>query len=68
MNKIQHMNVYQRHEFDPSSKSDMVVARRFFHNNKWEDGCPFFLEWPYLDIPSMIKDKITQYTLKGIYD
>jgi hypothetical protein len=66
MNKIEQMNIYQRHQFDPSSKGDMIQVRRFLHNNKWEYGCPFILEWPYLDIPSMIKDKITNYTLKGL--
>jgi len=66
VNKIQQMNLYQRHQFDPSSKDDMSVARKFFHGNKWKDGCPFYLEWPYLDIPTMIKDKITTYTLKGL--
>jgi hypothetical protein len=66
VNKIQQMNLYQRHQFDPSSKGDMVVARKFLLNNKWEAGCPFYLEWPYLDIPSMIKDKITAYALKGL--
>jgi hypothetical protein len=60
------MNVYQRRVFEPSSKEDLKIARKFFHNNKWETGCPFFLEWPYLDIPSMLKDKITSYTLKGL--
>jgi hypothetical protein len=24
------------------------------------------LEWPYLDIPSMIKDKITEHTLNSL--
>ena len=52
--------------FEPGSKDDMQVAGKFFHSNKWEDGCPFFLEWPYLDIPSMLKDRITKYTLKGL--
>ena len=67
MNKIEQMNMYQRHQFNPGSKGDMIEARKFFHSGKWEHNCPFYLEWPYLDIPSMIKDKITQYTLKGIY-
>ena len=65
MNKIEQMNMYQRHQFDPSSKEDMKIVRRYLHNNKW-NNCPFYLEWPYLDVPSMIKDKITQYTLKGL--
>ena len=28
--------------------------------------CPFFLEWPYLTIPDMVKDKFARYTL-GLY-
>jgi hypothetical protein len=66
MNKLQQFNMYQRHQFDPSSKDDLKIVRKFLHHNKWENGCPFFLEWPYLDIPSMLKDKITLYTLKGL--
>lgn len=66
MNKIEQFNMYQRHQFDPSSKEDLKIVRKYLHDNKWEHGCPFFLEWPYLDIPAMIKDKITSYTLKGL--
>jgi hypothetical protein len=66
MNKVEQFKLYQRRAFEPSSKEDLKIARKFFHDNKWEYGCPFFLEWPYLDIPSMLKDKITQYTLKGL--
>jgi hypothetical protein len=66
VNKVEQFKLYQRRSFEPSSKDDMKIVRKFFHNNKWENGCPFFLEWPYLDIPSMIKDKITSYTLKGL--
>jgi hypothetical protein len=66
MNKLQQFNMYQRHQFDPSSKDDLEIVRKYLHHNKWENGCPFFLEWPYLDIPSMLKDKITSYTLKGL--
>jgi hypothetical protein len=66
MNKIEQFNMYQRHQFDPSSKDDLKIVRKFLHDSKWENNCPFYLEWPYLDIPSMIKDKITEYTLKGL--
>jgi hypothetical protein len=66
VNKVENFKIYQRRMFEPGSKEDMQVARKFFHSNKWQDGCPFFLEWPYLDIPSMLKDKITSYTLKGL--
>ena len=66
MNRIETWNINQRHLFDPSSKEDLKLVRYFLHNHKWEKNCPFYLEWPYLDIPNMIKDKIVNYTLKGV--
>jgi hypothetical protein len=66
VNKVQQFNLHQRHQFNPSNKGDMIEVRKFFNTNKWDYGCPFFLEWPYLDIPSMLKDKITSYTLKSL--
>ena len=60
------MNVYQRHHFDPSNKDDMRIVRKFLHNYKWENNCPFILEWPYEDVPYMLKTKITEYTLKAL--
>ena len=66
MNKIETWNINKRRLFEPGSKDDMRIVRKFLHNMKWEPNCPFYLEWPYLDIPSMLKDKITKYTLKGL--
>lgn len=66
-NRIEMMNMYQRHQFDPSNKDDMKKARKFLQDNSWGDeGCPFHLEWPYADIPYMLKTKITEYALKGL--
>ena len=66
MNRIETWNINQRRLFEPSSKDDLKIVRKFLDDNKWENNCPFHLEWPYLDIPSMVKDKIVKYTLKGI--
>ena len=66
MNRIETWNINQRHPFDPSNKGDLKLVRKFLLDNKWEKNCPFYLEWPYLDIPSMLKDKIVKYTLKGL--
>lgn len=67
MNRIETWNINQRRLFEPGSKDDMKIVRKYLHSLSWgQDGCPFYLEWPYLDIPSMIKDKITDYTLKGL--
>lgn len=66
-NRIEMMNLYSRHQFDPNNKDDLRAARKFLHENKWDKGgCPFHLEWPYADIPYMLKTKITEYYLKGI--
>lgn len=67
MNRIETWNINQRRLFEPGSKDDMKIVRKYLNSLSWgEHGCPFHLEWPYLDIPSMVKDKITQYTLKGL--
>jgi hypothetical protein len=43
------------------------MVKKYLHTRSWgNQGCPFYLEWPYLDVPNMIKDKITEYTLKGL--
>ena len=55
----------QRVRFDPGDKKHIETYRNFKTNNKWDiTGCPFELEWPYLNIPDMIKDKIINHYLK----
>lgn len=67
MNKIENFSAYQRHQFDASKDSDLELVKKYLHKNSWgTDGCPFYLEWPYLDIPGMIKDKITKYTIQEL--
>jgi hypothetical protein len=53
--------------FDPGNKVHIKTFRHFMEHGRWPDYvCPFFLEWPYLTIPDMIKDKFARYTL-GLY-
>jgi hypothetical protein len=64
LNKL-HQEIQQnRHAFDPNNKDDLDEFRFFIQNGKWRNICPFFLEWPYLTIPDMVKDKIAQNVLK----
>lgn len=57
-------NSLSRRHFDPSNKKDINEFRFFMTNNTWlNKQCPFYLEWPYLTIPDMIKDKFAKYTL-----
>ncbi len=44
--------------FDPRNKSHMLDFARFVKYNNWKDGCSYFLEDPYTDIPTMIRAKI----------
>lgn len=53
-----------RRPFDPSSKTDMLEYQYFLKHKKWKKGCPFILDWPYLTIPDMLKDKIIKHMLK----
>jgi len=54
--------------FDPKSKQDMAAARHFFKEMAWGNPCPFFLEYPYESVPSMIKDKIVYHALDIPFD
>jgi len=45
--------------FDPSSKKHITMYKNFLRTHSWgKDGCPYILEFPYLTIPDMIKDKM----------
>ena len=57
--------VKQKRYFDVNSKKDIEMYRWFLTNHTWgHDGCPFVLEYPYLTIPDMIKDKLIHKFLK----
>ena len=58
LTKLNQKVLENRHTFDTNSKSDLEEYKYFLTNNKWRNSCPFFLEWPYLTVPDMVKDKI----------
>jgi len=41
---------------------------RFVKYNSWREGCSYYLEDPYTDIPSMIRAKIADYTLSKLVE
>lgn len=55
--------VRERRQFDPANKKDQEELGFFIKNKKWRDGCPFFLEFPYSDIPAMCMARYTEYSL-----
>jgi hypothetical protein len=60
LNKLHQAILLKREVFDASNPIHIEEVKYFMQNNKWKDICPFFLEWPYLTIPDMIKDKIVR--------
>jgi hypothetical protein len=65
-NKLQYFN-FTKEQFNPNNKHHMKIAREFFRDYRWgPSGCLFILEWPYEDIPYMLKTKITEYTLEAL--
>ena len=60
LNKLNQTILLKREVFDPSNAGHIEEVKYFMNNNRWKDICPFFLEWPYLTIPDMIKDKIVK--------
>jgi hypothetical protein len=51
-------NIKVRQSFDTENKEHISWFKYFMENGKWQNGCPFYLEFPYLTIPDMIKDKL----------
>lgn len=45
--------------FNVNSKQDIKVFKSFLQTHSWgTTGCPFAIEYPYMSIPDMIKDKL----------
>jgi len=55
-----------RREFDPSSKADLLELKYFKDNGKWKNGCPFYIEDPFIEVPAMCYYKYTEYMLSQI--
>jgi hypothetical protein len=57
--------VKQKRFFNVNNKKDVEVFRNFLTTHAWgRDGCPFILEFPYMTIPDMIRDKLIHKILK----
>lgn len=61
--------IRQKRYFNEKSKKDIAIAKYFFTEHSWgTGGCPFILEYPYMSIPDMIKDKMIYKSLGIKYD
>lgn len=61
--------IQQKRFFNEKSKRDLSIARMFFDTHSWgSSGCPFILEYPYMTVPDMIKDKMIHKSLGLTFD
>lgn len=49
--------------FDPSKKEDLLELKYFNENGTWRNGCPFYVEEPFIEIPAMCYFKYTERML-----
>ena len=69
-------NIYRRSvlaskpriQFDPGNQKHMLDFARFVKYNSWREGCSYYLEDPYTDIPTMIRAKITDHALSKLLE
>jgi hypothetical protein len=54
--------------FDASNRKHMLDFARFVKYNSWVNGCSYFLEDHFTDIPTMIRFKIAEYTLSKLVE
>ena len=55
-----------RIEFDPSNRKHMLDFAKFVKYNNWRDGCSYYLEDPFSDIPTMIRAKIADSVVASL--
>ena len=60
--------VKPRVNFDPANKQHRLDYARFLKYNNWKNGCRYLLEEPYMDIPTMIHDKLVRHYLKPMME
>ena len=61
--KLVHKN---RVAFNPKNRKHMLDFAKFVKYNNWVDGCNYYLEEPYTDIPTMIQAKISDYSVSKL--
>lgn len=60
--------VKPRVNFNPANKQHRLDYAQFIKYNNWKTGCQYLLEEPYMDIPTMIQDKLVRYYLKPMME
>jgi hypothetical protein len=54
---------HQRRLFDPASEQDLQELFYFLNHGTWKTACPFYAEFPWVNIPVMCQQKYTLHSL-----
>ena len=54
---------YQRRQFDPANGEDLKELLYFLTTGRWQTVCPFFAEFPWVNIPVMCQHKYAVHSL-----
>lgn len=57
---------YVKENFDPSNLDHVKHYKYFIENNRWSGSCPFRIEWPFVTVPELIKDRLIKTYLDDI--
>lgn len=66
MNTKSSHKIYIKRIFNAHDANDLWEYSSFMNTDSWKDGCPFYLEWPFLSVPDMIKSKIVETHLETL--
>jgi hypothetical protein len=64
-------NMWPRRIFNPNSAEDLKAYQYFIENDRWSvpgvgEGCPFIIEWPFLNVVHLIQHKIIAEHIGGL--
>lgn len=54
--------------FQPNNPEHIDIVRSFLITGNWKNGCPFYLEDPFFDIPTMIQTKVAEYYIMEVFE
>lgn len=57
---------WPRREFNPADPVDLGEFRYFLQKQNWKNGCPFVVEWPFLNVIDMIESKIVRHHINSL--
>jgi hypothetical protein len=65
--KLSH-HQWTRRSFDPNKVEDLKEYHHFLKYSRWENGCPFIIEWPFLNVADMISNRIIHGYIDSIIE